>query len=126
MGKFVVTESGSGFKFELRARNGEMIAFSAVYTAWAACEKGIMSVKSSCIGPVEDQTLGKKQKKLKHPKYEVYRDEEGKFRFMLKARNGEVIADSQAYKTKANCFIGIESVRKNAPDAEVIREKKDV
>ena len=41
-------------------------------------------------------------------------------KFDLKAGNGEVIATSEGYKTKASCENGIESVKKNAPEAEVV------
>lgn len=42
--------------------------------------------------------------------------------FVLKADNGEVVATSQVYKSKDSCKKGIESVRKNAPDAKVVEE----
>ena len=44
--------------------------------------------------------------------------EDGEFRFRLKARNGEIIAVSEGYKAKASCMNGIESVKKNAPEAQ--------
>lgn len=47
-------------------------------------------------------------------KFEVYKDKSGGFRFRLKAANGEVIASSQSYKSKASAMGGIESVKKNA------------
>jgi uncharacterized protein YegP (UPF0339 family) len=53
-------------------------------------------------------------------KVEVYEDKSGKFRFRLEAGNGEVIATSEAYNTKASALNGIESVKKNAPDAAVV------
>ncbi len=53
-------------------------------------------------------------------KFEVYTDKKGEFRFRLKAGNGETIAASEGYTTKAACLNGIESVKKNAPDAEVV------
>ena len=53
------------------------------------------------------------------PKFEVYTDSKGEFRFTLKAPNGEVIAVSEGYSTKTGCMSGIESVKKNAPIAEV-------
>ncbi len=53
-------------------------------------------------------------------KFEVYEDKAGKFRFRLKAGNGETIAASEAYESKASCMNGIESVKKNAPDAAVV------
>jgi uncharacterized protein YegP (UPF0339 family) len=52
-------------------------------------------------------------------KFEVYQDKSGKYRFRLKAGNGEVIATGEAYESKTGCMKGIESVKKNAADAEV-------
>lgn len=43
--------------------------------------------------------------------------------FVLKADNGEVIATSQVYKSKDSCKKGIESVKRNAPTAEVVEEE---
>ncbi|MDD3792378.1 MAG: YegP family protein [Candidatus Bathyarchaeota archaeon] len=54
------------------------------------------------------------------PVFEWYKDKAGKFRFRLKASNGEVIAVSEGYSSKANCVNGIESVKKNAPIAKVV------
>ncbi len=121
MGKFVVRETATGIKFDLKAGNGEVIATSEVYAAEASCLNGIESVKKNCIGEVEDQTV-EEIVEVKHPKFEVYTDKAGEFRFRLKARNGEVIAVSEGYKTKASCLNGIESVKKNAPEAEIVKE----
>jgi hypothetical protein len=52
-------------------------------------------------------------------KFELYTDKAGKFRFNLKAGNGQVIASSEAYESKKAALNGIESVRKNAPDAKL-------
>lgn len=52
-------------------------------------------------------------------KFEVFQDKNQKFRFRLKAGNGEIIAVGEAYETKAACLNGVESVKKNAPDAPV-------
>ncbi|TGK17974.1 DUF1508 domain-containing protein [Leptospira fluminis] len=53
-------------------------------------------------------------------KFEVYTDKGGKFRFRLKAGNGEIIAASEAYESKQACLHGIESVKSNAPIAQVV------
>lgn len=53
-------------------------------------------------------------------KFEIYTDKGGKFRFRLKAGNGEIIASSEAYESKASAKNGVESVKKNAADAPVI------
>jgi uncharacterized protein YegP (UPF0339 family) len=52
-------------------------------------------------------------------KFELYQDNGGKFRFRLKAGNGQIIAVSEAYESKASALNGIESVKTNAPDAAV-------
>lgn len=58
-------------------------------------------------------------KALTNPKFEVYQDKAGAYRFRLKARNGEIIAVSDSYTAKAGCLNGIESVKKNAAEAEI-------
>ena len=119
MGKFVVKATKTGFVFNLKAGNGETIATSEVYTTEAACMKGIESVrKNAADAKLEDQTAAEVVA-VTNPKFEVYTDKAGEFRFRLKARNGEVIAASEGYKAKASCLNGVESVRKNAPDAAV-------
>ena len=54
------------------------------------------------------------------PKFEIIKDKAGKFRFRLKAPNGEIIATSEAYEAKTSCRDGIESVRTNAGKAEIV------
>ena len=121
MGKFVIKEAKTGFKFDLKAGNGEVIASSQVYASEASCQNGIESVRANCAAAVEDQTV-EGFETLKHPKYELYTDKGGEFRFRLKAKNGEIIATSEGYKTKASCQNGIASIGKNAPDADVVKE----
>jgi uncharacterized protein YegP (UPF0339 family) len=53
-------------------------------------------------------------------KFEVYKDKAGEYRFRLKASNGEVIATGEGYSSKSSCMNGIQSVKKNAPDAEIV------
>lgn len=121
MGKFVLKKTATGFKFDLKATNGQVIATSEVYTTEAACKNGIESVKNNCVGGIEDQTV-ENFEAVKHPKFEVYTDKAGEFRFRLKAKNGEVIAVSEGYKTKDSCLNGIDSVKNNAPEAETVEE----
>ena len=120
MGKFVMKETATGIKFDLKAGNGEVIATSEVYTSEAACRNGIASVqKNAPVAAVEDQTK-EGYAEEKHPKFEVYTDKAGEFRFRLKATNGQVIATGEGYKALAGCLNGIESVKKNAADAEIV------
>ncbi|MBR6674160.1 MAG: YegP family protein [Mailhella sp.] len=119
MGKFAVKTVKTGIKFDLKAGNGEVIASSEVYSSDAACRKGIESVRRNAVeAKLEDQTV-EDFAKVTHPKFELYVDKAGEFRFRLKAKNGEVIAVSEGYKSKSSCLNGIESVRKNAPDADI-------
>lgn len=118
MGKFVVKVTNTGYKFDLKATNGQVIATSEVYTSKASCENGVQSVRLNSGAGVEDHTV-EPIEAIKHPKYEMYTDKAGEYRFRLKAKNGEIIAVSEGYTTKAACENGIESVRKNAPDAVI-------
>ena len=120
MGKFVIKATKTGIKFDLKANNGEVIATSEVYTSEAACRKGIESVRTNALSAIEDQTVEPIEVQ-KHPKYEVYVDKVGEFRFRLKARNGEIIAVSEGYKQKPSCLNGIDSVKRNALEAEVVK-----
>ena len=54
-----------------------------------------------------------------NPKFEIYTDKAGKFRFRLKARNGQTITVSEGYTAMAGCLNGVESVRKNAVNPEI-------
>ena len=117
MGKFVIRPVQSGLKFDLFAANGQSILTSEVYRTEHACRKGIESIrKNAPAAKLEDQT-DPGYKVLTNPKFELYTDKSGSYRFRLKARNGEIIAVSEAYSAKAGCLNGIESVRKNAADA---------
>lgn len=122
MGKFVIRETKTGIKFDLKAANGEVVATSEVYASEKACRNGIESVKKNApVANVEDQTVEGFAKE-KCPKFEIYTDKAGEIRFRLKATNGQIIAVSEGYKKMASCKNGIESVRKNAADSELVAE----
>ena len=120
MGKFVIKAVASGIKFDLRAGNGEVIATSEVYNSKSACKNGIESVRRNApVAALEDQTVEGFATE-KNPKFEVFKDKAGEYRFRLKATNGQVIATGEGYVAKASCLNGVESVRKNAPEAPVV------
>lgn len=122
-GKFVVSKTkNDGYKFNLKAANGEIIATSEVYSGLDACKNGVESVKKAALSPVEDQTV-EGFAPVKNPKYEVYKDKADEFRFRLKASNGQIIVTGESYVSKAGCLNGIKSIGKNAPDADVIIEE---
>ena len=119
MSKFIIRTVPSGIKFDLKHTNGQVIATSEVYESKDSCLNGIESVKKNApIANVENQTV-EGYETVTNPKFEMYEDKGGEFRFRLKARNGQIIAVSEGYTTKASCENGIESVKKNAPEADV-------
>lgn len=119
MGKFVVKETEKSVRFNLVASNGEVIGSSQNYSAKDGCLNGIESVRKNAeAAKLEDQTVENFETET-NPKFEIYTDKAGEFRFRLKARNGEIILSSEGYKAKASCKNGVESVRKNAPEAKI-------
>ncbi|MBQ9459224.1 MAG: YegP family protein [Oscillospiraceae bacterium] len=125
MGKFVIKDAKNGVKFDLKAGNGEIILSSEIYTSLSACKNGIASVQKNAVAAaLEDQTVEGFEKQ-KNPKFEVYTDKAGEFRFRLKAANGEIIGVGEGYKKKASCLNGIESIRKNAVDAKIEDAEKE-
>ncbi len=58
-------------------------------------------------------------------KFEIYKDKAGEFRFRFKASNGETMFGSEGYKAKASAVSAIESIKKNAPGAEVVDTTKE-
>ena len=122
MGKFVIRKTASGVHFNLKAANGEIIAVSETYSSEDSCRKGIASVqKCAPDAAVEDQTVADFQVE-KHPKFEIYKDKAGEFRFRLKAVNGEILVVGEGYKAMAGCKNGVASVKKNAADSDIVME----
>ncbi|MBR5947720.1 MAG: YegP family protein [Clostridia bacterium] len=121
MGKFVINVTNIGFTFHLKAVNGETIATGGeVYSSVESCKNGCESVITNApIANLEDQTV-EGYAEQKHPKFELYKDNVGEFRFRLKAPNGQIIASSEGYVKKDSCKNGIESVRRNAADSPII------
>jgi len=124
MGKFVISKAkNEEYTFVLKATNGQVILEAGeTFSSLASCKNSIESVKKNALAHVEDQTV-EGFETVTHPKYELYTDKAGEYRWRLKARNGEPIGKSEGYKAKASAVNGIESVGKNAPEAEVIVEE---
>ncbi len=121
MGKFQTKKTASGgFVFNLLAGNGQVVATSEVYNKLGSMLNGIASVqKNAPVAGVEDQTV-ENPEKLRNPKFEIYADKAGKFRFRLKATNGQIVAVGEAYETKKAALAGVASVKKNAPAAKIV------
>ena len=119
--KFEIKATKNGeFAFNLYATNGQIIATGGeTYSSVGAAKTGVESVRKNCAVHVEDQTK-EGYMPLAHPKYELYKDKGGQFRFRLKASNGEIIAVSEGYKAKSSAKNGIASIGRNAPEAPVV------
>lgn len=108
MGTFLVTKrKNDEFQFVLKAGNGEVILSSEGYSSKAGCLDGIESVKRNS----QDDS-----------KFDKLEAKDGKAYFNLKATNGQIIGSSQMYASASGRDNGIESVKKNASDAETKEE----
>jgi large conductance mechanosensitive channel protein len=118
MPKFEVYKDAAGkYRFRLRADNNKIIAVGEAYEQYAGCINGIKSIQKNSKAPVEDATVEGQQ--FSNPKFQVYKDNAGEFRFHLYARNGEIIAESsEGYETKDACLNGIDVVGQSG-DAEI-------
>lgn len=104
-GKFEIYNDKAGeFRFRLKTGNGQIILASEGYRAKSGCENGIDSVKENAPNDA---------------RYERKEPSSGKPMFNLKASNGQVIGTSELYESVAARENGIESVKTNAPIAEV-------
>lgn len=105
MGKFEITTRKNGeYQFNLKAGNGQVILTSEGYSSKSGCQNGIDSVRKNA----DDDS-----------KFERKTSSNGKPYFNLKATNGQVIGNSEMYESESSRDNGIESVKKNAPTAEV-------
>lgn len=125
-GQFVCYKTAKGYwNYRLKASNKETIAVSGGtgYSSFSACKAGIESVRRNTGAKIEDQTL-QKFEQLTNPKFEIYMDKAGKYRYRLKASNGELICTSEdGYASKDSCKKGITSLAKWAAEAEVVKEE---
>ncbi|MBL7774589.1 MAG: YegP family protein [Saprospiraceae bacterium] len=105
MGKFVISQRSNGdFQFNLKADNGQVILSSQGYASKPSCVNGVESVRTN------SQEDGR---------FERLTAANGKFYFNLKASNGQVVGSSQMYESEATRDNGIDSVKRNAPEASV-------
>ena len=121
MAEFVIKKAKNGVMFNLKSSNKQVVATSQVYASKDSCRRGIKSVIRNAKSKIEDQTA-KVVKKIPNPKYEVYKDKKGEFRFRLKAGNSQIIAVGEGYKSMASCKAGIASIAKNAAKADIVNE----
>jgi uncharacterized protein len=127
----IICDSANKFRFHLKAANGEIIAASQSYVSKEGAETGIASIKKNApIAKVVDLTKAGEAIQptsetgiVQDPVFEIICDSANKFRFHLKAANGEIIAASQSYVSKEGAETGIASIKKNAPIAKITNAK---
>jgi uncharacterized protein YegP (UPF0339 family) len=100
----IYKDKAEGFRFRLKAGNGENILASQGYKAKSSCSNGIESVKKHAVD---------------NANYEKKETSSGKYLFNLKSANSQVIGTSQSYSSVSGRDNGIESVKKNAPEAAI-------
>lgn len=120
---YIKGASNDSFMFTLFSTENKTLAISQIYTTIDACYNGIQSVVTNAkSAPLEDQTI-KGYASLPHPKFELYVDKGGSdYRFRLKAKNGQNIVASPAFKTKEDCLVGLDAVRKNSQTKNIRKE----
>lgn len=125
----IILDSANKFRFHLKAGNGQIIVVSQGYGAKESAIKGIDSIKKNApIAKIADLTMAEEDMPksthakgiVQEPVFEIQSNAPDKWRFHLKAANGEIIAVSQSYQTKESTESGIASVKKNAPVARVV------
>ena len=120
-GKFDIRRAKDGrYFFSLYASNHAVIAYSQIYASTKSVNTGINSVISNASkAPIEDTTL-KNPTSIPCPKWEIYIDKAGQYRFRLYAANGLCVChSSHGYSTKSGCKGGIDSIGRFAAEARV-------
>lgn len=107
-GKFVLADAASGrFRFNLKAANGQIVLTSQAYASKPGALNGIESVKKNA--PMDER-------------YERRTAKDGSPYFVLMAANAQEIGRSQMYSSPTSMENGVESVKTNAPDAQIVDE----
>jgi uncharacterized protein YegP (UPF0339 family) len=115
--KYQVYQDVSGkYRFRLRAENNKIVAVSQAYDQHAGCINGVKSIQNNCSAAIEDITT--KGMGIPNPKFQVFSDIAGEYRFRLIASNGEIVAASEGYQGKEGCLNGIAAVKSNC-NAEI-------
>lgn len=100
----IYKDKAEKFRFRLKAGNGQVILVGEAYESKAGCKNGIESVMANAADKGN---------------FDSRETESGKFYFVLKAKNHQVIGQSEYYESKQGRDNGIESVMKNAPGATI-------
>jgi len=125
LGYYYIKQTPEGFIFSLKAANHETLAVSPAYQSPAACKKAILSLAKNVSAAVIADLTELAEGKVYAPKFEIYLDSAGEYRFRIKAANYETIATSPAYATKSGCRSAIDSVIQNVETKKLIFEDEE-
>jgi hypothetical protein len=110
--RFAVLQADSGeFYFNLTATNGQIIGTSELYSSEAAADAGVDAVVAALQNPASAAA------EESGPRFETFKGANKKTYFRLRAANGQIILQSQAYSSKSAAEKGIASVKDNGDDA---------
>lgn len=107
----IYKDNSERFRFRIKASNSFIVGHSQGYTTKYACKVGINAIANMVDADTVDTTKQDYKPAIGRPAFEIYRDNENKFRFRLRAANTNNILASQGYTTKDNCIRGINSVK---------------
>ncbi len=113
----VYKDKAGKFRFRLKAENNKIVAVSEAYENKVGVLNGVESVQKNCVVAIEDITA--EGPRIPNPKYQIFYDKACGYRFHLMAPNGEIIATSEGYETKAGSLNGVEAV-KSSCDAGIV------
>lgn len=120
-GTFKIKTTPSGYRFNFVASNGEVLSVSELYSTLESCLNGIKSVQANLEAEIENQTETD-YTSIRYPKYEVYVDKFGEYRFRLKARNGAIIVVSSGFREMSACINTINKMKEAMPSSDVAKE----
>lgn len=127
-GRFVYRKTDKGnYVYKLYSSNHRVIAIGGEpYSSLASMKVGISSIiKNASTAPVEDQTL-QNVVEQKCPKWELYLDAKGEYRFRLKASNGNIVCiTNDGYLSKPACKNGMQAIAKAAMTADIVQEEDE-
>ena len=118
-----VRRISTGYKFYLYKNRNEQLASSNVYLHFDSCLNGIKSAQNASLGNnIEDTTEQNNDCKMKCPKFEIYSDMIGRYRFRLKGINGMILLLSNAYVQKQAALNDILLVKELLSIGEIRKE----
>lgn len=121
-GRYEISKNELGeYRFSLVTVSGRALAHSGLYKTLGVCKKGIASLRVNSDAPLDDRSEwidGLRSAEIKCPRIELTEEGFGGYNFLVRAKNGSVIATGEGYGTKKRCLEAIANLRYIAFSAE--------